>query len=42
MSEVTFNTCAVEWVFRMLQNDGIDNLMAGNLGCEKRAPLGKI
>jgi hypothetical protein len=39
---VAFNACAIKWVFRMLQNDGIHDLVAGNLGCEKSAPFGKI
>jgi hypothetical protein len=40
--EVTLNACAIEWVFRVSQNDGIHDLVPGNLGGEKCAPLLKI
>jgi hypothetical protein len=40
--EVTFNAFTIEWVFRLSQNDWIDDGMAGNLGCQKCFPFRKI
>jgi hypothetical protein len=34
---VSLNACAIEWVFRVSQNDGIHDLVAGNLAGEKCA-----
>jgi hypothetical protein len=39
---VTLNAFAIEWVFRVLQNDRINDLMASDLSCEKCSPLLKI
>jgi hypothetical protein len=42
MFEVTFNAFATERVFRVLQNDRADDLMAGNLGSQKHFPARKV
>jgi len=42
MVETTFNAFAIEWVFRLSHNDRIDDVMAGNLGCQKCCPFRKL
>jgi len=42
MCEVMFNAFATKWVVRVLQDDGIDDLMTGNLGCQKCVAFRKI
>jgi hypothetical protein len=39
---VTFNAFAIEWVFRLSQNDWVDDAMAGNLGRQKCLPFSKV
>jgi hypothetical protein len=42
MCEVMFNAFATKWVVCVLQNNGIDDLMTGNLGCQKCVAFRKI
>ena len=40
--EMTFNAFTTERVFRLGQNDRADDLVAGNLGSQKRCPVRKL
>ena len=37
-----FDAFAIEWMFGSSQHDGIDDVMAGNLGGQKGFPVRKI